>query len=69
MTLLEFFDPIVVPPYIRAMTREDKAFNFRIPAKLRSMLDKEARKHRQSLNAYLLTLVETHPGRASSAKR
>lgn len=38
-------------------------------AKLMRQLRKEANSARQSLNAYLLTLVETHPDRASSAKR
>jgi predicted HicB family RNase H-like nuclease len=59
---------MVASCYLRAMTREDKAFNFRIPAKLRATLDREAKAHRQSLNAYLLTLIETHPDRSKARK-
>lgn len=42
---------------------EDKAFQLRIPAKLKTKLEKEAKAKRQSLNAYLLTLIETHKDR------
>lgn len=42
---------------------DDRVFSFRIPKKLKTKLDKEAAAKRQSLNAYLLTLIETHKDR------
>ena len=51
------------------MAPTEPAFNFRIPADLRADLTKEAEAKRQSLNAYLLTLLETHPDRKKKGKK
>lgn len=40
-----------------------KPFHLRIPSALKKTLGSEAKTARQSLNAYLLTLIETHPDR------
>lgn len=42
---------------------DDPKYIIRLPGKLRARLQKEAKASRQSLNAYLLTLIETHPKR------
>ena len=54
-----------MPPwdYIRTMTREDKTFHLRIPAKVYAKLAKEAKARKWSLNTYLRHLIDTHSDR------
>ena len=45
------------------MTREDKTFHLRLPAKVYARLAKEAKARKWSLNTYLNHLLNTHPDR------
>jgi predicted HicB family RNase H-like nuclease len=45
------------------MTREDKTFHLRLPAKEYARLAKEAKARKWSLNTYLNHLVTTHQER------
>lgn len=44
-------------------------FHLRIPAGLKKQVSEEAKARRQSLNAYLLTLIETHQARKADIDR
>ena len=42
------------------MTREDKTFHLRLPAKVYAKLSKDAKANKRSLNAHLNAIVEQH---------